>query len=62
LEPRKLRELAAWYRKYAERAGNPDIWDSRMRYAENLEAQADLIDGNQTRNPRLPFPDRANGD
>ncbi len=23
---RRLRELAAWYRAYAERAGNPAIW------------------------------------
>jgi hypothetical protein len=24
--PRNLRELAGWYRDFAERAGNPDIW------------------------------------
>ena len=24
-DPRRLRELAAWYREFAERAGNPVI-------------------------------------
>jgi len=27
--PDKLRELAAWYREFAERAGNPAIWEAR---------------------------------
>ena len=40
-EARRLRELAAWYRAYAERAGNPAIWDARLRTAEDLEAEAD---------------------
>ena len=39
-DPEKLRELASWYRELAERAGNPAIWDSRLRTAENLEAAA----------------------
>jgi hypothetical protein len=29
--PSKLRELAAWYREFAERAGNPSIWEARLR-------------------------------
>jgi hypothetical protein len=33
----RLRDLAAWYREFAERAGNPAIWDARLRTAENLE-------------------------
>jgi len=37
----KLRELAAWYREFAERAGSPAIWDLRLRMAEDLEAHAD---------------------
>jgi hypothetical protein len=37
----KLRELAAWYRGFAERAGNPTIWDLRLRTAQDLEAEAD---------------------
>jgi hypothetical protein len=36
----KLRELAAWYRKFAECAGNPVIWESRVLLAEDLEREA----------------------
>jgi len=39
-ESERLRELAAWYREYAERAGNPAIWDARIRTAEDLETEA----------------------
>ncbi len=42
--PDKLRELAAWYREFADRAGNSAIWDARLRTAENLEAEADRIE------------------
>jgi hypothetical protein len=37
----ELRELAAWYRNFAERAGNPWIWEARLRRAKELERQAD---------------------
>jgi hypothetical protein len=37
----RLRELAGWYREFAERTENPAIWDSRLRTAENLEQAAD---------------------
>jgi hypothetical protein len=37
----ELRKLAAWYREFAERAGNPAIWEARLRTAEQLEAEAD---------------------
>jgi hypothetical protein len=40
----KLRELAAWYRKYAERAGSPWIWDARLRTADKLEKEAVLLE------------------
>ena len=40
-DPRRLRELAAWYREFAERAGDPAIWDARLRKAEDLERKAD---------------------
>jgi hypothetical protein len=40
----KLRELAAWYREFAERAGNPSIWESRLRMAEDLEREAGLLE------------------
>jgi hypothetical protein len=39
-DPEKLRELASWYRAFAERTANPMIWDSRLRTAEDLEAEA----------------------
>ena len=43
-EPAKLRELAAWYREYAKRAGNPTVWDARLRTADDLEAKADHLE------------------
>ena len=42
--PSKLRELAAWYREFAERSGNPTIWLTRLRTAEDLETEAEAID------------------
>jgi len=38
VEAQKLRDLAAWYRQFAERAGNPAIWEARLRTAEDLES------------------------
>lgn len=43
-DPEKLRELACWYREFAERSGNPTIWDARLRTAEDLEAEAARIE------------------
>jgi hypothetical protein len=43
-DPRKLRQLASWYREFAERTGNPTIWDGRLRTAEDLEAEAARIE------------------
>ena len=37
----ELRELAAWYRNLAERAGSPWIWEARLRRAKELEREAD---------------------
>ncbi len=42
-QTKRLRDLAAWYREFAERAGNPAIWDARLRTAENLEKEADSL-------------------
>jgi hypothetical protein len=42
-DPRKLRELAGWYREFAERAGNPAIWHARLMTAEDLEREADRL-------------------
>jgi hypothetical protein len=41
----KLRELASWYREFAERTDNPVIWEARLRTAEDLDAEADRIEG-----------------
>jgi hypothetical protein len=40
---RRLRELAHWYREFAERAGNPVIWEARLRTAAELERKADRL-------------------
>ena len=42
--PDQLRELAAWYREFADRAGSSAIWDARLRTAEDLEAEADRLE------------------
>lgn len=42
--PAKLRELASWYREFAERAGNPMIWEARLRTAQDLDKEADRIE------------------
>ncbi len=43
-DPRKLRELADWYRGFAERAGNPIIWHGRLLTAEYFEREADRLE------------------
>jgi putative MATE family efflux protein len=43
-EVERLRELAAWYREFMERAGNPTIWQSRLRMAEELAREADRLE------------------
>jgi hypothetical protein len=48
-DPRKLRELAGWYREFAERAGNPATWDGRLRTAKDLEREADRLEKMATR-------------
>src|SRR5580704_16816070 len=40
VKAQKLRDLAAWDRQLAERAGNPAIWEARLRTAEDLEKKA----------------------
>jgi hypothetical protein len=46
--PSTLRELAAWYRMFAEKAGNPAIWEARLNTAEDLEAEADWVERSNT--------------
>lgn len=54
-EPEKLRELASWYREYAERTGNPTIWNARIRTAQDLEAEASRLEDASARHaPPVP--------
>ena len=39
-DPCRLRELAKWYREFAEKTGNPIIWEARLRTAAELEKEA----------------------
>jgi hypothetical protein len=48
-QAQKLRELASWYREFADRAGNPTIWDARLRTAEDLEREAGNIEAQTER-------------
>jgi hypothetical protein len=48
----QLLKLAVWYREYAERTGNPEIWASRIRAAERLEEEAAQMDAVA----RFPLP------
>jgi hypothetical protein len=41
----KLRDLAGWYRQFAEQTRHPAIWDARLRTAEDLEEQAEVLEG-----------------
>lgn len=48
---KKLRELATWYREFAEKAGSTTIWDARLRTAEDLDQEIA-----RREEPRLKFP------
>ena len=52
-DPRKPSELAGWYREFAERAGNPVIWDGRLRTAKDLEREADRLEKMATRRDEI---------
>jgi hypothetical protein len=41
---RRLRELAIWYRAFAEQASNPAVWEARLLTAEDLDAEATRIE------------------
>jgi hypothetical protein len=45
----RLRELAAWYREFAERTENPVIWAARLQTAEKLEEAADRLENRRHR-------------
>ena len=55
LDAHKLRELAAWYREFAERA-EPSVREARLRIAEQLERDADLLEGKRQQSPFLLAP------
>jgi hypothetical protein len=40
----ELRKLAAWYRRFAEHAGEPRIWEARLLTAEKLDAEANRLE------------------
>jgi hypothetical protein len=46
-DPAKLRELASWYREFAERTENTVIWEGRLRMAEDLEDEAERLEGRE---------------
>jgi hypothetical protein len=39
----ELRNLASWYREFAEKAAAPWIWEARVLRADDLEREADLL-------------------
>jgi hypothetical protein len=39
----ELRNLASWYREFAEKAAAPWIWELRVLRAQDLEREADLL-------------------
>lgn len=48
-DPGKLRELAAWYREFAETAGSRSIWEARLRMADDLEREETGSNSNRRR-------------
>jgi hypothetical protein len=46
-DPEKLRELAAWYREFAEQTPNPTLWEARLWTAEDLEEEATRLEQRQ---------------
>jgi hypothetical protein len=43
-DPSKLRELASWYREFAERTGNATICEDRLLTAKYLDTEAGHIE------------------
>jgi hypothetical protein len=55
-EADRLRKLAAWYREMAERAGDPWIWEARLKTAIEMEREAARLERNPVKieRPRGP--------
>jgi hypothetical protein len=51
-QAQRLRDLATWYREFAERTENPAIWDARLRTAEDLEREAEALESRFWREQR----------
>lgn len=43
-DPTRLRELASWYRAFAERTANPMIWECRLQTADDLDEEATRLE------------------
>ena len=52
-DAQRLRELASWYREFAERAGVPWIWEARLATANELEKEADRLEKNTPKSGEL---------
>jgi hypothetical protein len=52
-EADRLRKLAAWYREFAERAGEPWIWEARLQTADELEHAAARLEKDLAKIERL---------
>jgi hypothetical protein len=50
-DPRKLRELAGWYREICRAGRNPAIWHARLTAAEDLEREADRLERMAAQSP-----------
>ena len=47
-DPEKLRQLAAWYRDYAESAHTPWVSEGRLQTAEQLDRRAAWLEGSHS--------------
>jgi len=55
--PTELRNRAAWYREFAAGAENRAVGRSRLRKAEDMEAEADRIDAELASKPQKTATD-----
>jgi hypothetical protein len=55
-ETQRLRNLAAWYREFAELAGEPWIWLARLRRANELEQEAARYESQASQTPPAASP------
>jgi hypothetical protein len=58
-DAQRLRNLTAWYREFAERAGEPWIWDAQLRRADELEQETTRQDSGLTQTRQAVSPPEA---